>query len=53
MWIEALRQVRNPSHERFEIRDAAGTLLLVLPFSEVVESGRGRKRRAVPSFAPL
>jgi hypothetical protein len=53
MWIEALRQVRNPSRERFEIRDAAGTLLLVLPFSEVLESGRGVRHKAVPSFAVL
>ncbi len=53
MWIEALRQVRNPSDERFEIRDAAGVVVLVLPFSEVLESGRGAKRRYPPDFTAL
>jgi hypothetical protein len=53
MWIEALRQVRNPSLERFEIRSASGEVLLVLPFSEIIESGRGAKRRSVPDFAAL
>ena len=53
MWIEALRQVRNPYDERFEIRNAAGAVLLVLPFSEILESGRGAKRRHLPDFATL
>ncbi len=53
MWIEALRQVRNPSDERFEIRNAAGAVVLVLPFSEILESGRGAKRRQMPDFSAL
>ena len=52
MWIEALGEVRNPSRERFEIRDAGGQLLLVLPFSEIIESGKGA-RHPPPSFAAL
>src|SRR5262245_19781766 len=52
MWIEALREVRNPGRERFEIRDAEGQLLLVLPFSEIIERGNGA-RRPPPSFGAL
>ena len=52
MWIEALSEVRNPGRERFEIRDAGGQLLLVLPFSEIIDSGKGA-RRPPPSFGAL
>lgn len=45
MWIEALAEVRNPSRERFEIRDGTGRIVLVLPFSEIIETGRGVRRR--------
>jgi hypothetical protein len=31
MWVEALKERRNPSRERFEIRDTQGNVLLVLP----------------------
>ena len=52
MWIEALQEVRNPSQERFEIRDAGGQVLMVLPFVEVIETGRGTQRPP-PSFETL
>ncbi len=52
VWIEALREVRNPGRERFEIRDAGGQLLLVLPFSEIIERGKGA-RRPPSSFGAL
>jgi len=52
MWIEALADGRNPSRQRFEIRDVTGQVLLVLPFSEILESGKGT-RRVAPSFAAI
>jgi len=52
MWIEALAEQRNPSRRRFEIRDVNGQVLLVLPFSEILESGKGA-RRIAPSFAAI
>jgi hypothetical protein len=52
MWIEALAEVRNPSRERFEIRDASGRVVLELPFSEILQSGKGARRPA-PTFAAL
>src|SRR5262245_55996431 len=52
MWGEALLEVRNPGRERFEIRDLTGQVLLVLPFSEIIETGKGA-RRLPPSFAEL
>ena len=50
--MEALEERRNPSHERFEIRDSAGELLLVLPFSEITEPA-GPARRPPVSHAAL
>jgi hypothetical protein len=51
MWIEALREVRNPCGQRFEIRDGAGRVVLDLPFSEVID--RGNATRPPPNFAVL
>jgi hypothetical protein len=48
MWIEALREVRNPSRQRFEIRDDFGRVVLDLPFYEIIESAKGGRRRAPP-----
>ena len=44
MWIEALEERRNPSRERFEIRDTQGEVLLVLPFSEIAEIAPDSRR---------
>jgi hypothetical protein len=44
MWGEAIRKMRNPSQQRFEISDAEGTTLLVVPFMEVLESLKGVPR---------
>jgi len=41
MWGEAIREMRNPSRQQFEISDAAGRILLVVPFMEVLESLKG------------
>src|SRR5262249_20456074 len=41
MWLEALRDRYNPSKQRIEIRDASDRILLVLPLSEVIETGGG------------
>jgi hypothetical protein len=40
MWCEAIREMRNPSAQQFEISDERGTTLLVVPFLEVLESLR-------------
>ena len=52
MWIEALAEQRNPNRQRFEIRDVNGQVLLALPFSEILESGKGA-RRIAPSFEAI
>jgi len=52
MWIEALAERRNPSRERFEIRDTQGEVLLVLPFSEIAEISPA-PRRSPWSFGSL
>ncbi|MCJ2087401.1 hypothetical protein MKK88_15615 [Methylobacterium sp. E-005] len=36
---------RNPIRYGFEITDAHGTILMVLPFAEVLDRGRKRSRR--------
>lgn len=41
--IEMLRERENPSRLRFEVRDEHGALVLELPFSEVLQPGRGAK----------
>ena len=52
IWVEALKERRNPSRERFEIRDTQGNILLVLPFSEITETAQGTRRPPV-TFAAL
>ena len=37
MWVEAIRRRRDPSHQRFEITDRCGRLLMTVPFTEVIE----------------
>jgi hypothetical protein len=47
MWVEAIRDLRNPSAQRFEISDDRGETLLVVPPLEVLESLKpGRARSA-------
>ena len=41
VWSEAVRARRNPMFDYFRIRDRNGVVILELPFSEVLESGRG------------
>src|SRR5262245_49727323 len=41
MWGEAIRDLRNPSQQQFEISDADGNTLLVVPFMEILESLKG------------
>ncbi len=41
MWIEAIRDMRNPSRQQFEISNANGDTLLIVPFKEVMESLKG------------
>lgn len=43
MWCELLRKRQNPMRCSFEITDTAGALLMVLPFSEIVDNCRGHK----------
>ena len=42
LWGELLEQRRDPRCSRFEVTDATGEALFELPFSEVLESTRGR-----------
>jgi hypothetical protein len=44
IWVELLRQRRDPRHCSFEVHDGAGSLLFVLPFWEVLESCRNYPR---------
>jgi hypothetical protein len=48
MWADAMRTMRNPVRQQFEISDATGNTLLVVPFREVLESLKG-----VPKPHPL
>jgi len=48
MWGEAIRSMRNPSRQQFEISDADGNTLLIVPFREVMESLKG-----VPKPPPM
>jgi hypothetical protein len=36
LWAEGRHKGRDLSHHRFEIRDAAGNIVLELPFTEVL-----------------
>ena len=42
LWGELLEQRRDPRCSRFEVTDETGEALFELPFSEVLESTRGR-----------
>jgi hypothetical protein len=48
MWIEAIRDMRNPMRQSFEVADAAGNTLIVVPFGEVIASLKG-----VPNKHPV
>ena len=48
MWIEAIRSMRDPRRQQFEISDAQGNTLLIVPFKEVMDSLKG-----VPKAAPM
>jgi|SRR5215469_3196371 len=48
MWNDWLFRHEDPRKCAFDITDAAGTLVTVVPFSEVLESCRTRSRRSVP-----
>ena len=47
LWRELLLAREDPRAHRFEIADAAGEILIVLPFVEVLETARPAKRRLV------
>ena len=51
MWITRLRQRSNPLGCAFEITDAAGKLLVTLPFAEVLESFEGAPALPPPGRA--
>ena len=48
---EMLRERRDPSQHRFEIRDVLGRLVLELPWDEVLRPGR--RRPPPPASTPL
>jgi uncharacterized protein DUF6894 len=48
MWGEAIRTMRNPTRQQFEISDADGKTLLVVPLQEVMDSLKG-----VPKPPPM
>ena len=41
MWIEAIRDMRNPMRQSFEVVDADGNILIIVPFGEVIASLKG------------
>jgi len=41
MWGEAILEMRDPRQQQFEISDAEGNTLLVLPFMEILDSLKG------------
>ena len=41
MWVEAIRDMRNPMRQSFEIVDADDNVLIVVPFGEVIASLKG------------
>jgi uncharacterized protein DUF6894 len=43
MWVEAIRALRDPSAQQFEINDERGITLLVVPLLEVLESLKARR----------
>jgi hypothetical protein len=38
MWMEALRERRNPGRDYFRVRDSNGNVVLVLPFADAVQA---------------
>ena len=50
MWSELLLQKRDPRDCAFEIVDGAGTSLIVMPFSEVLEACSGKAAAAPAEF---
>jgi hypothetical protein len=48
MWIEAIRDMRNPMRQSFEVVDADGKPLIIVPFGEVIASLKG-----VPNQHPV
>jgi hypothetical protein len=48
MWIESIRDMRNPSRQQFEVADIRGSTLLIVPFKEVMDSLKG-----VPKPLPM
>ena len=48
MWIEAIRDMRNPTRQSFEVADADGNTLVIVPFGEVIASLKG-----VPNQHPV
>ena len=50
LWGELLVQRRDPRCSRFEVTDESGEALFELPFSEVLESRRGRTAGVSSAF---
>jgi hypothetical protein len=48
MWIEGIRNMRNPSQQQIEVADSHGGTLLIVPFKEVTDSLKG-----VPKALPM
>jgi hypothetical protein len=48
MWIDAIRDMRNPMRQSFAIVDADNKVLIVVPFGEVIGSLKG-----VPNQHPV
>ena len=51
LWRELLLARRDPRVHAFEIADASGETLLVLPFVEVLDTARPPRRRGQDGFA--
>jgi hypothetical protein len=51
LWRELLLARKDPRLHAFEIADASGEVVLVLPFTEVLDAARPAKRRARPLAA--
>ena len=39
MWVDAIRERRNPSRDCFRIRDETNSVILELPFIKILERG--------------
>jgi hypothetical protein len=49
LWAEFLPQRRDPRDFAYEIADASGTVLMEIPFAEILDSCRGAGRRNEPT----